>query len=220
VDLGRIEHGPSHSLPRRAAQSHAFAERRPRHTCVRKIGETESMRRLKLLIVLPLVLVLAACTGRPSLESPPMGGPDLALEEYFDGQLVAHGQFQDRFGEVRRRFKVDIDGTWDGETLTLVEDFTYEDGATERRVWTLRKTGPDSWAGTAPGVVGEARGTVRGDTFNWTYTIDLPETSGGFRADFDDWMWQLDEARLLNRAYVSRFGVDLGEVIIFFERLE
>jgi hypothetical protein len=69
-------------------------------------------------------------------------------------------------------------------------------------------------------VVGEARGTVRGDTFNWTYTIDLPETSGGFRADFDDWMWQLDETRLLNRAYVSRFGVDLGEVIIFFERLE
>jgi hypothetical protein len=177
------------------------------------------MRRLKLLIVLPLVLVLAACTGRPSLESPPMGGPDLALEEYFDGQLVAHGQFQDRFGEVRRRFKVDIDGTWDGETLTLVEDFVYEDNSTERRVWTLRKTGEDTWEGTAPGVQGLATGTERGDTFNWGYTIDLPVSGGEtVRVTFDDWMWLLSDDRLLNIAYMERFGVKVGEVVIFFEK--
>lgn len=174
-------------------------------------------RLIALAAVLALGLV-AACTGRPSLEAPSMGGPDLALEEFFAGRTVAWGQFQDRFGEVRRRFRVEVDGTWDGQTLTLVEDFVYDDGATERRVWTLRKTGPTTWAGTAPGVIGEAVGEVRGDTFNWRYVIDLPEASGGFRAEFDDWMWRLSEDRLLNRAYVSRFGVDLGEVIIYFER--
>ncbi len=169
--------------------------------------------------VLAACLGLAACVGRPSLDGPAMGGPELKLEDFFDGRIRAWGQFQDRFGEVRRRFVVDVEGTWDGETLTLVEDFVYEDGATERRVWTLRKTGPATWEGTAPGVIGVARGEVRGGAFNWRYTIDLPETSGGFRADFDDWMWLLEEDRLLNRAYVSRFGVDLGEVIIFFERV-
>ncbi len=171
-------------------------------------------------LVLPLLLLLAACAGRPSLDGPSMGGPEIALEKFFDGPVVAHGQFQDRFGEVRRRFAVDVDGSWDGETLTLVEDFRYNDGQTERRVWSLRKTGPDTWTGTAPGVIGAARGETRGDTFNWRYSIDLPDESGGFRADFDDWMWRLDDRRLLNRAYVSRFGVDLGEVIIFFERAE
>jgi len=35
---------------------------------------------------------------------------------------------------------------------------------------------------------------------------------------FDDWMWQLTEDRLLNRAYMERFGVPVGEVIIMFER--
>lgn len=170
------------------------------------------------LFLLPLVLLLAACVGRPSLDAPSMGGPDLALEEFFDGRTVAYGQFQDRFGEVRRRFQVEVEGTWDGETLTLIEDFAYSDGVTEQRVWTLRKTGPDTWAGTAPGVIGGATGEIRGDTFHWSYSIDLPEASGGFRADFDDWMWRLDDGRLLNRAYISRFGVDLGEVIIFFEK--
>ncbi len=172
------------------------------------------------LLALPLVLLLAACAGRPSLDAPSMGGPDLVLEEFFAGRTVAWGQFQDRFGEVRRRFRVEVEGTWDGETLTLVEDFAYNDGTTERRVWTLRKTGPTSWTGTAPGVIGAAAGEVRGDAFNWSYAIDLPEESGGFRADFDDWMWRLSDDRLLNRAYVSRFGVDLGEVIIFFEKVE
>jgi hypothetical protein len=173
------------------------------------------MRRL---FALALVLALAACAGRPSLDAPSMGGPDLALEEFFAGRTVAWGQFQDRFGEVRRRFRVEVDGSWDGETLTLVEDFVYDDGATERRIWSLRKSGPTTWVGTAPGVIGEAVGEVRGDTFNWRYVIDLPPQSGGFRAAFDDWMWRLSDDRLLNRAYVSRFRVDLGEVIIFFEK--
>jgi hypothetical protein len=119
---------------------------------------------------------------------------------------------------VRRRFEVEINGTWDGKTLTLVEDFVYEDGSTEQRVWTLLKTGADTWRGTAPGVIGEAFGEERGDAFNWRYTIDLPVPDGTLRVTFDDWMWLLTEDRLLNRAYMKRFGVDIGEVIITFEK--
>ena len=175
---------------------------------------------MRILLALLAPLLLAACTtGRPDLETQ-LGGPKLDLEEYFTGELVAHGQFQDRFGTVRRRFLVAIDGDWDGQTLTLTEDFTYEDGSTEQRIWQLTKTGPDSWTGTAPGVIGVATGEERGDTFNWRYTIDLPIADGEtLRASFDDWMWRLDEDRVLNRAYMSRFGVEIGEVIIFFERL-
>ena len=169
------------------------------------------------------LLVLASCTGKPSLEDEKLSDRQLDLEVFFDGRTVATGQFQDIFGTVRRRFDVVIDGTWDGETLRLVEDFVYEDGATERRVWTLTKTGDETWSGTAPGVIGGATGEERGDTFNWVYTIDLPIPSADgtvetMRVDFDDWMWLLSEDRLLNKAYVRRFGFDIGEVIIFFEK--
>jgi len=144
----------------------------------------------------------------------------LNLEEFFEGRTLAYGQFQDIFGTVRRRFEVDINGTWDGttQTLRLVEDFLYEDDSTEQRVWTLVKTGDDTWRGTAPGVIGDALGEERGDTFNWRYTIDLPVPDGTLRVTFDDWMWLLTEDRLLNRAYMKRFGVDIGEVIISFEK--
>ena len=35
---------------------------------------------------------------------------------------------------------------------------------------------------------------------------------------FDDWMWLLSDDRVLNRAYMKRFGLDIGDVIIFFEK--
>ena len=165
------------------------------------------------------LMILAACSGRPSLDDPALSSRDLEMERFFSGPLVAHGQFQDRFGTVRARFRVDMQGYWDGETLRLEEDFSYDGGRTDRRVWTLRQTGPESWQGTAPDVIGTATGQESGDAFNWTYFADLKREDGStLRADFDDWMWKLSDTRLLNRAYVRKYGVTLGEVIIFFEK--
>lgn len=168
--------------------------------------------------ILALALALAACTGKPSLDDETLSSRDFDLERFFEGRTVAHGQFQDVFGTVRRRFEVTIDGRWDGRTLTLDENFVYEDGSTENRTWTLTRTGPETWEGTAPGVIGTARGEERGDTFNWTYTIDLPVPDGTLRVSFDDWMWLVAGDRVLNRAYMKRFGLDIGEVIIAFEK--
>jgi hypothetical protein len=168
--------------------------------------------------------LIAGCTGKPSFEDPVMTDRTLNLEEFFDGDLVAYGQFQDIFGTVRRQFVVNIHGDWDGERLILTEDFVYEDGSVEQRVWTLVKTGEDSWEGTAPGVIGTATGREDGDRFNWQYEIDLPIPSATgetetLRVTFDDWMWLWADDRLFNRAYVKRFGFDIGDVSISFEKL-
>jgi hypothetical protein len=169
-------------------------------------------------------VLIGACTGKPSFEDPGLSDMPLNLEEFFEGDLVAYGQFQDVLGTVRRSFVVDIHGDWDGEVLTLTEDFVYEDGSTEQRVWSLVKTGPDSWQGTAPGVIGVATGEEQGNRFNWRYEIDLPIPSADgtvetLRVTFDDWMWLLAEDRLFNRAYVQRYGFDIGDVSISFEKL-
>ena len=217
VDIvGLVEHGWDMPEPDGAAQ-HNTSNARPGAYHGKQLGV--AMR----LIALFLVLGLAAC-GTPSLDDPKLSDRKLDLEEFFDGRLIAYGQFQDLFGTVRRRFEVEVTGDWDGERLRLVEDFVYEDGATEQRIWTLTKTGADTWVGTAPGVIGQATGEERGDTFNWQYTIDLPIPSADgnvetLRASFDDWMWLLSDDRLLNRAYMRRFGVPIGEVIITFEKL-
>lgn len=169
-------------------------------------------------MMLGMLVLLAACAGRPGPTDPLLSDRKLNLEEFFDGRTIAHGQFQDVFGEVRRRFVVTIDGDWNGKVLTLDENFVYEGGSKENRTWTLTKTGPDTWTGSAPGVLGTASGVERGDTFNWKYRIDLPVPDGTLRVGFDDWMWLLTEDRLMNIAYMHKGGVRIGQVVIFFEK--
>ena len=85
------------------------------------------------------------------------------------------------------------------------------------------KTGSQTWQGTAPGVIGVATGVEDGNRFNWKYTIDLPVPSADgtaktLRVTLYHWMWLLSDDRLFNRAYLKRFGVNIGDVSIRFEK--
>ena len=146
--------------------------------------------------------------------------PKLVLEAYFEGQTRAWGIFEDRFGNLRREFVVDIDGTVDGDTLTLDERFTFADVETDRRVWTIRRIDDETYDGTADDIVGTARGAVAGNTLNWTYDVDLAMGGRSIRVRFDDWLFLQPDGVLINRARVSKFGLEIGQVILFFQRVD
>ncbi|MEO0344297.1 MAG: DUF3833 family protein [Pseudomonadota bacterium] len=175
---------------------------------------------MRYIFVLFTLAILVGCKAVPTFEQPSLGGPKFDLEDYFRGNIKGYGQFQDITGKVRDRFEVDIATRWDGEVLTLVEDFVYADGRTEQRIWRLTKTGDDTWDGRAEGVAGVAKGVEDADRFNFQYTIDLKTRDGGTQTlQFDDWLWRFNETRVLNKAYVAAYGIRVGTVTIWFERL-
>ena len=147
------------------------------------------------------------------------GTPEIDLFEYFSGQSRAWGLFEDRFGKVRRQFSVDIEGRIDGDTLTLEEDFVYDDGEIARRVWTIERAGAKTYRGWAADVVGEALGTASGNVLNWIYDMDLKVGESTWRVAFDDWMFLQTDGVLINRARVKRFGIEIGSVTIFFRKI-
>jgi hypothetical protein len=65
-------------------------------------------------------------------------------------------------------------------------------------------------------VVGEASGQVRGNAFNWRYTLRLPVDGRTYDVQFDDWMYLMDDRVMLNKAVMSKFGLRLGEVTLTF----
>ena len=145
--------------------------------------------------------------------------PALLIEEYFTGSTKAWGIFQDRFGRLRRQFEVEIDGTWDGETLTLVEDFLYDDGETEQRVWRINKRGAHGYEGRADGVIGIAEGRAFGNALNWRYRFALRVGESTWNVSFDDWLFLQSDGVLINRADVAKFGIKLGEVTLVFRKM-
>lgn len=144
--------------------------------------------------------------------------PQLHLPTYFNGMLDAYGMFQDRAGRVVKRFHVEIHATWNGDVGTLDEHFTYSDGSTQRRVWTLTRLDEHRYRGTADDVVGEAIGTVRGNALRWRYVLALPVDGKVYHVDFDDWMFLIDDKVMLNRSVMSKFGFRLGEVTLSFQK--
>ena len=177
-----------------------------------------TMNRRGLLMLAPaLPIALAGCAA-PGVERYAAGRPELDLRRYFDGKLTAYGMFSDRSGEVRRRFTVAMQCAWQGEEGVLDEQFLYDDGERQRRVWRLRHLGNGAYTGTADDVVGEARGQTAGPAFRWGYTLRLPVEGRVWEVDFDDWMFLIDERVMLNRATLSKFGVRLGEVQLAFTK--
>ena len=145
--------------------------------------------------------------------------PELVLEDYFLGQTKAWGIFEDRFGNVRREFEVDIAGTVDADVLTLDEHFTFADGEKDRRIWTIRRIDANTYEGTADDVIGTAQGKVFGNALNWTYQVDLAMGDRSLRVRFDDWLFLQTDGVLINRARVTKWGFEVGQVTLFFRRV-
>lgn len=142
--------------------------------------------------------------------------PTLVLENYLNGDLEAHGMFQDRSGKVVKSFYVTMKASWKNNVGTLEEDFKYSDGTTGRRVWTITKEKENIYTGTASDVIGKARGESSGNAFRWKYTLDLPVGDKTYHVQFDDWMYLMDDSVMLNRSRMSKWGFYLGEVTLSF----
>ncbi|MGF1562160.1 MAG: DUF3833 domain-containing protein [Geminicoccaceae bacterium] len=163
-------------------------------------------------------LLLLGCSGMKP-EDFAGNEPEFRPEIYFEGHTRAWGMFQDRFGKVRRQFVVDLRGTQEGDEFVLREDFVYEDGETQQRVWRLRKTGENTYEGRAADVVGVGEGVASGNAFNLRYDLKLPMNGREFVVHFDDWMFLQPDGVLLNRATASKYGFTVGHVTLAFTKV-
>ena len=140
----------------------------------------------------------------------------LVIEDYFNGKTKAWGMFEDRFGNVRKQFSVQIDGRWDGKALRLEENFTYSDGELEKRIWTIKREDENKYTGYADDIIGPALGRCRGNTLTWQYDMKLKINDRAINVHFNDRMFLQPEGVLLSKARVSKLGVEIGVVTLTF----
>ena len=144
--------------------------------------------------------------------------PEIKIEKYFEGQVKAWGILQDRKGRVTRQFEANMLGKFENNILTLEEDFFWKDGETQRRVWKIKKIDEHNYIGTAPDVVGEAKGVSYGSAFKFEYNLMIPFKGKNIKIRFDDWIFKQDEKVAINRATLTKFGFKVGELTVFFEK--
>ncbi|WP_286237622.1 DUF3833 domain-containing protein [Neptuniibacter halophilus] len=161
-------------------------------------------------------LMLSGCAA--SLEDYRQVEPRLELNQFFEGYLEAYGIVQDYRGAVVRRFRADMIGQWQGQQGVLDEQFWFADGETQHRCWRLNKQG-QRYTGTAGDVLGQAEGRVAGNALNWQYQLLLPVSGREWTVSLNDWMYLIDEDNLINRAVMTKFGIEVGQITLYIRKL-
>ncbi|WP_371346020.1 DUF3833 family protein [Ancylobacter sp. IITR112] len=142
---------------------------------------------------------------------------DLVLEQYFAGPTVAEGSFSAING-VKRSFTVQLNGRWNGDVLTLVEDFRFADGEKDRKTWRFQKLAPGRYLGTREDVRGATEVSVKGNTATFSYLVDLDSGPGENLVRFHDKMVLRDDGTVLNTAWVTKFGFPVALTRVEFRR--
>ena len=176
----------------------------------------------KFLLIIGLSFGISSCSG-PDISAYKDADPALSLERFFAGKTVAYGIFEDRFGQLKRQFRVEITGTQNDGEFVLDEAFIYDDGESARRIWKITNLGKDEngfirYKGEADDVMGYAEGYVSGNILNWAYDIELDIGDQMLKVRFEDFIYQMSDQLAINRAHVTKWGIELCTVTLVFLR--
>ena len=162
-------------------------------------------------ILLTLGITLSACSST-SINDYSKNVPRLIPQEFFNGNLSAHGVVKDRSGKVIRYFNASINAYWKNGVGTLEEKFIFNDGEIQYRIWTLSPTTQNLFNATAGDVIGTGKGEFAGNAINLNYVLAVKHNNSTINLRVDDWMWLVDSNTVLNESTLTKFGFKVGSV--------
>ena len=140
-------------------------------------------------------------------------GPEFSLKTHLAGEILSEGLIFGPDGKMTNRFVARMVGTWNGDTGTLSENFTYSNGKQQHRKWFLKLGEGNSFTATADDIIGEATGVISGSTIKMTYRIVLPEEAGGHTLDVTDWLYLTENGVIMNKSEMRKFGLKMAELV-------
>jgi hypothetical protein len=157
--------------------------------------------RRSILVLIAALTLLSGCSG-PALTDYAERGPKLVPEVFFTGELTARGVVKDRSG-----------------VGTLDEEFRFDDGEVQARVWTLTPSDDGNSYHANAGDVAEP-GTMRwsGNAIHMNYVLRVAYGDGTLDVRMDDWMYLVTPDTLINQTTMSKWGFDVGEIVLVIQK--
>jgi Protein of unknown function (DUF3833) len=146
--------------------------------------------------------------------------PKLDIRQYLNGNLEASGVLLNWRGAVASHFSVKMKGTWVNNIGTLEEDFIFNDGRKDRRVWTITFKDDVNFTAKAHDTVGEATGSQAQNIALMNYVLTVKRDNGAtIDLTLDDRLFLLDEKTLINHTRMKKWGLTVGQLLISFTKL-
>ncbi len=144
--------------------------------------------------------------------------PVIDIREYLNGEIDVWGTLLDRKGRAQRYFTAILEGSWEGNEGTLTEHFSFDDGKTQTRKWSIAMQDDNNFTATAADVHGTATGVQQGNQLQMHYLLEVPFKGKRVRIAMDDRLHLIDEKRLINTTVMKKWGITVGRLAIAFEK--
>lgn len=172
---------------------------------------------IRLLLISAAAFLLSACSQVQVTDYRDMQ-PVFQVEQFFEGPLTAHGVVKDRNGKVIRTFNASIAASWVDGVGTLDEDFQFNDGEKQKRIWTLTRQPDGTYIGTAGDVTGDGVLQQSGNSVFLDYVLQVPYKGNVLEVRVDDRMYLLTPDLLVNESKLKKFGFTVGELLLVIAR--
>ncbi len=178
------------------------------------------MFKLTKISILLTISMLLSCCSKITTKDYINNNPKIDIRQYLNGKVEAFGILEDRSGKITRRFKVDMIGSWQKNEGILQEEFTFDDGKKDHRIWKIKFDDDNNFSATAGDVIGIAKGVQDGNAVNMNYVLNLKVDNKSYNVNVDDWMYLIDEKTLINKSTIKKFGITFAKLTIFFQKID
>ena len=176
------------------------------------------MKRLLLILLLFTAALssIRAETHRPAFDRE---APAFNPVQFFTGHTRSLGVFENRRGEPTQPVKTETWGRLINGELHIEQDLYIGNQPRRHRSWRVRQLDARHFEANASDMRGKARGTVRGNTFSWSFTLALQPKNPLLNVRMTQHMYlQPDGQTLINRSVIRKFGFTVAQVTEQFRR--
>ncbi|CCK76382.1 conserved hypothetical protein [Oleispira antarctica RB-8] len=164
-----------------------------------------------------ILLFLTACSS-VDITQYKENQPRLVLDQFFNGELTAHGILKNRSGEVTRYFNVTMTGTWDDQGVgTLAEKFIFNDDSIEFRTWTFTpiETGSGiQYQATANDTLAPTMIDLSGNAFFMNYDLMINYQGDDIDVNIDDKMYLINDDVIINESVMTKYGIEVAYITL------
>jgi len=101
----------------------------------------------------------------------------------------------------------------------LEEDFVFDDGEEQRRVWVLEPDGPGRYIATAGDVIGSSEMEVAGNALFFDYVLRVPWSGRTIDLRIDDRMYLVSPDTIINESVMKKFGIRVGAIALSIRKI-
>ena len=145
-------------------------------------------------------------------------GKTLDLRQFLSGDLEVFGVACDYSKSIREVFYIDMNVVWLGNEGHLEETMNYESGKEEKRVWDFKFQDYQNYTATGTNVVRTATGKQEGNTAILKYGFVTPYGFIKMHLSMDDRWFLIDNNTAVNRIFMKKFGIGVGEVMMVVKK--